>query len=97
MGALISETQSGFMKGRQITESILIANEVEHALKVGKVQGIILKLDFEKAFDSVDWDFPLNAMIDFDFEQNGQDGLKNSTHYESFNSHQWLTNKRVQF
>lgn len=57
MGKIIIDSQSGFMRGRQISESILIANEVEHSMKIGKTQGIILKLDFEKAFDSVDWNF----------------------------------------
>lgn len=50
---LFEGNQYGFIKGRQTAESILIVNEVAHLLKTQKESGIILKLDFEKAFDSV--------------------------------------------
>ena len=62
LGKIIGSSQSGFIKGRQISESILIANEIEHSMKCGKIKGIILKLDFEKAFDSVDWNFLLDTL-----------------------------------
>lgn len=51
---LISKHQIGFIKGRKISEGILITNEVVHSLSKGDVGGVVLKLDFEKAFDSVD-------------------------------------------
>ena len=63
MHKIVSKSQSGFIKGRQISETILIANAIEHAMGKGKIKGIILKLDFKKAFDSVDWEFLLNTMI----------------------------------
>lgn len=52
MSKLISSNQTGFIKGRQISEGILITNEVVHSIKSKGVKGLILK-----AFDSVDWDF----------------------------------------
>lgn len=54
MDKLISPNQTGFIKGRQISEGILITNEVVHSIRYQGVKGIILKLDFEKAFDSVE-------------------------------------------
>lgn len=43
------------MKGRNITERILITNEIMHSIKKKKeTYDIVLKLDFEMAFDSVD-------------------------------------------
>lgn len=56
MDKIISSKQSGFMKGRQISEGILITNEVVYSIKK-ETDDIVLKLDFEKAFDSVNWDF----------------------------------------
>lgn len=67
MGKLISPNQTGFMKGRQISEDILITNEIIHSIKNKQSEGIILKLDFEKAFDSVDWDFLSGALEGFGF------------------------------
>ncbi|XP_074336502.1 uncharacterized protein LOC141673654 [Apium graveolens] len=54
---LVGVNQFGFVKGRQAVESIFIVNEVFHFMKTSKNKGLILKLDFEKAFDSVNWSF----------------------------------------
>jgi len=53
---LIGDAQTAFVTGRQILDGALIANEVVHWLKRKKKSGVLLKLDFQKAFDSIDWD-----------------------------------------
>lgn len=55
----ISEHQYVFVggHGRQILDASLIANELIIEWKRKKKKGIIIKLDIEKAFDKVDWDF----------------------------------------
>lgn len=50
---IFDEHQHGFIKGRHAAESILIVHEVEHLLMQQREMGFILKLDFEKAFDTV--------------------------------------------
>lgn len=45
MDKLISPNQTRFMKGRQISEGILITNEIIHSIKSNQTEGIILKLD----------------------------------------------------
>jgi hypothetical protein len=57
LGPLIAETQSAFLKGRQLVDGVVVVNEViDLAKKTGK-ECLILKVDFEKAYDSVEWGF----------------------------------------
>nr|GEY37459.1 RNA-directed DNA polymerase, eukaryota [Tanacetum cinerariifolium] len=54
---LVSDTQSAFLKERQILDSPFILNEVIRWCKKKKKQSMIFKVDFKKAYDSVRWDF----------------------------------------
>ena len=54
---IISKNQTAFIPGRSILDGIVILQEVLHDLKSRKEEGIILKLDFEKAYDRVSWTF----------------------------------------
>uniref|UniRef100_A0A803QGM3 Reverse transcriptase domain-containing protein n=1 Tax=Cannabis sativa TaxID=3483 RepID=A0A803QGM3_CANSA len=63
--SIISINQSAFLKGRQITDNILLANEIIHAIhsrRSRKVGWAAIKLDMEKAFDRVEWPF-LNRLL----------------------------------
>lgn len=59
--ATLSETifdnQLAFVKGRQITYAILMANESIDLWKASKSKGFVVKLDIEKASDKLNWDF----------------------------------------
>ena len=47
---VIGGNQSGFIKGRNILEGVVILHEVIHELKSSKKKGLIMKIDFEKAY-----------------------------------------------
>jgi len=59
---LISTNQTAFIKGRYILESVVAAHEVVHEIFRKNEQGVILKLDYEKAYDRVSWEF-LDEML----------------------------------
>lgn len=69
MENLISDAQSGFVKGRQSSEGIWLIKEVAHLIQKRRCKGAILKLDFEKAFDTVNWNFLLEVMEYMNFDQ----------------------------
>jgi hypothetical protein len=50
---LLSETQTAFVKGRNILEGVVILYEVIHELKRTGGKGVLFKIDFEKAYDKV--------------------------------------------
>ncbi|XP_009335445.1 uncharacterized protein LOC103928158 [Pyrus x bretschneideri] len=57
MGSTISPHQGGFVKGRQILDAVLIANELVEEVRQKKEEGLMFKIDFEKAYDHVEWRF----------------------------------------
>ena len=51
------KSQNAFVKGWQILDAGLIANELVDSTMRRKEQGMVCKLDIEKACDSVNWEF----------------------------------------
>jgi hypothetical protein len=47
--------QSAFMRGRNIMSGVFTLHEILHETKLKKECGVILKLNFEKAYDKVNW------------------------------------------
>lgn len=57
IGSVVSEVQPAFVKNRKILDGILIANEVVDEAHKSKKDLMLFKVDFEKAYDSVDWGY----------------------------------------
>ncbi|RVW99075.1 hypothetical protein CK203_019092 [Vitis vinifera] len=53
----IFSTQGAFVEGRQILDVVLIANELVDEKRRSREEGVIFKIDLEKAYGHVDWDF----------------------------------------
>jgi hypothetical protein len=56
---IISSKQSAFLQGRSIQDNSILAHELFHTMKQKRGRGshMALKLDMEKAFDSMEWSF----------------------------------------
>ncbi|CAL5403808.1 unnamed protein product [Camellia sinensis] len=67
MPQVISEAQSAFLEGRNILDGVLIANEIVDGWRKFNRKGLVLKLDFEKAYDSVNWEFLFSMLSNFGF------------------------------
>nr|GEY08447.1 RNA-directed DNA polymerase, eukaryota, reverse transcriptase zinc-binding domain protein [Tanacetum cinerariifolium]GEY08450.1 RNA-directed DNA polymerase, eukaryota, reverse transcriptase zinc-binding domain protein [Tanacetum cinerariifolium] len=64
---IVDEIQSAFMTDRQILDGPFILNEIVHWCKNKKKQSMIFKVEFEKAYDSVRWDFIDDILRRFGF------------------------------
>jgi len=54
---IIRPTQTAFLPGRNIMEGAVILHETIHELHSKRKDGVIFKIDFEKAYDKVNWSF----------------------------------------
>ena len=65
--SIIHHNQTGFIKDRYIGETVRsIFDIMEFTLKEN-IPGIMIFLGFQKAFDSVEWDFILECLESFNF------------------------------
>jgi hypothetical protein len=65
---VISQSQTVFIKGRFIQDGPLALHEIIHELKSKNLPAVLLKLDFEKAYDRVNWQFLREVMLAKGFE-----------------------------
>jgi hypothetical protein len=54
---LIIPSQTAFILGRNIMEGVVMLHETIHEIHRKKMSDVILKLDFEKVYDKVNWKF----------------------------------------
>ena len=55
--SVINSDQTGFQKNRFIGENILLLNSILSYTDIEKIPGLLLFIDFEKAFDTLEWSF----------------------------------------
>ena len=68
---LIHPLQSAFTKNRAIHDNVLIAHEIFHGFrsKKGKEGYMAIKLDMEKAYDKLEWNFIKLVLQHFGFSE----------------------------
>ncbi|RVW41857.1 DExH-box ATP-dependent RNA helicase DExH9 [Vitis vinifera] len=55
VGKVVFKAQKAFVEGRQILDTVLVANEVINSILKSNERAVMCKLDIEKAYDRVDW------------------------------------------
>ncbi len=67
---IIGIHQSRFMSGRFTGDNVRLVYDILSYAKVKNKEGILLLIDFEKAFDSISWSFLHNTLEYFNFGEN---------------------------
>lgn len=65
---LVGEYQTRFVMERNILDETVITHEEVHQMKKEKRRGFLLKLDFEKPYDRVNWDCLMEVLRARKFE-----------------------------
>ncbi len=66
---IIHEDQTGYIKGRYIGSNARLLNDYFEHCESYNIPGILLYLDFEKAFDSIEWNFMITVLEKFNSGQ----------------------------
>ncbi|KAJ1275668.1 hypothetical protein BS78_05G153400 [Paspalum vaginatum] len=69
IGKLIHLDQTGFLKGRSISENFVYAMELVQCCHKRRLPTLVLKLDFAKAFDTVQWPALMDVLAARGFSQ----------------------------
>ena len=64
---IIDNDQTGFLKGRFIGENVRLIDSIINFAAAKKIPGLLLFLDFEKAFDTVEWAFVQKTFLILQF------------------------------
>ena len=73
---LISNSQKGFVSGRYIGECTRLVSDLIAKMKKKNLSGILLLIDFEKAFDTLEWSFIEKTLSFFNFGENIRKWIK---------------------
>ena len=69
MSSLVNLAQNAFVERRQIMDAPLIENEVIDSILRRKEKGVLYKLDIEKAYDQINWNFIVMILKKMGFKE----------------------------
>ena len=64
---IIHENQTGYVNDRYIGETVRSIYDIMDFTAKENIPGLMLFIDFQKAFDSVEWEFLLKCLETFNF------------------------------
>ena len=64
---LIDDSQTGFISGRNIADSTRLVYDIIHTTEKLNIPGLLVSIDFQKAFDSISWDFVYHTLLHLGF------------------------------
>ncbi len=67
---IINDDQLGYLKGHYIGQHIRILEDVSFFTNENQLPGILLSIDFKKAFDSPNWNFLYQTLAHLNFGDN---------------------------
>ena len=73
---MISKNQSGFIKGRRIEEGTRLVYDIMDYAEKSNNPGLLMLIDFQKAFDSVSWEFLYEVLDIFGFDESFKRWIK---------------------
>lgn len=73
---IISQSQYAYVKNRYIGENVRAVSDINDYLKQNNHSGIIMQIDFEKAFDSVNWKFMETTLNKYGFGESFKKWVK---------------------
>ena len=73
---LVHPDQTGFVKGRYIGENIRLIFDIMEQTKVNNIPGILISVDFKKAFGSLEWSCIQSTLQKFNFEDSLRKWIK---------------------
>ena len=73
---IINKDQTGFIKGRYIGENTRLIYDIMFYTELNDIPGLLLIIDFEKAFDSISWSFIHKTLDIFNFKTSIKNWIK---------------------
>ena len=67
---IISPSQTGFVSGRYIGGSTRLVYDIMNFTETKNIPGLLMLIDFEKAFDSISWNFIYKTLTYLGFGRN---------------------------
>ena len=64
---VINEDQYAYVKNRTIFDAVRSIDDIMEYTRINQVPGLMVAIDFEKAFDSLSWNFLSNTLRSFNF------------------------------
>ena len=65
--SIISNCQNGYVRNRSIHDSIRLVQDIIQYTEITQSPGVLVSVDFRKAFDSIEWKFILKDLRKYNF------------------------------